>query len=1000
MGHLALSLLGTFQVRVEGQPVVHFRSANTQALLVYLALQSERAIPRDVLAALFWPEESEKNASNNLRQSLYQLRRLLGDGEHGDGESHLLITRQTVQFHNGSDHDIDVVAFLRAIQRHDLEEAAAIYRGELLPGFSSDSLEFEEWLRLERERLHRLALEAMTEAAQAHLQQGRLDRVQELARRQLALEPWHEAAHRQLMSAYALAGDRVAALAQYHRCLEQLEMEMGLEPAPETVALYEEIRSGRYGPMAIAGEATLRPPERVRHNLPAETMPFYGRELELAQLQRLLLEEKRRLVTIVGPGGMGKTRLALAVGAALVGQYADGVTFVDLSRLSDVEEIGPAIGAALAFQAPDPSQETWPQLLRALGSRQQLLILDNFEHLLDGAPLVNELLLAGPDLSLLVTSRQRLNLTTESLFELQGLETPETLTIARAMNYTAVQLFVESGRRVRRGFTLDEENVVDVVRICQLVQGMPLALVLAAAWLELLAPAEIVAEIRQSLYFLEANLADLPPRQRSMRTVFMRSWQMMTPEQQRVLARLSVFCGGFTREAAQAVSGADLRLLLALTNKSMLQRQAESGRFTIHELLRQFAAEQGRPQSDEEEESALLAHCRYFAQLMAVESQPGLGFYSMHVPWRFAADRENLYQAWHYAVEHGLAQELAQLARAVASMYFAQGVQPGPHLQKALLALQERGVPETDRSMLHLRHAWLNSRSGVDDYQRLRQRFLEFAPLVEEHGDWDLRYWLWEDLSSMDYFYHEVWRRAGHYEEQPEMLQWAEKAYEAAQEMGPEAVVHVARATVLSMRLDLNLYEEGDPAELAQLLRILEPNYPDEFILFRILTSLTGYYRSLQEYERAMSYGKRGLHITKLWQDLFWISLALDTLADIALNMGRPDEAAAYQMEGLEWHLATGQVWQTLGFIWSKAVYYPQLLGGAEAAVPMLAMVYHHPECVPYHQPPIREGAIQFVEALGEERFEALWQQGRELKFERVVEQMRAAFRPRRVERI
>src|SRR5690606_26963632 len=183
--------------------------------------------------------------------------------------------------------------------------------------------------------------------------------------------------------------------------------------------------------------------------------------------------------------------------------------------------------------------------------------------------------LAGPDLSLLVTSRQRLNLTTESLFELQGLETPETLTIARAMNYTAVQLFVESGRRVRRGFTLDEENVVDVVRICQLVQGMPLALVLAAAWLELLAPAEIVAEIRQSLYFLEANLADLPPRQRSMRTVFMRSWQMMTPEQQRVLARLSVFCGGFTREAAQAVSGADLRLLLALTNKSMLQRQAE-----------------------------------------------------------------------------------------------------------------------------------------------------------------------------------------------------------------------------------------------------------------------------------------------------------------------------------------------------------------------------------------------------------------------------------------
>ncbi len=188
-------------------------------------------------------------------------------------------------------------------------------------------------------------------------------------------------------------------------------------------------------------------------------------------------------MTIVGPGGMGKTRLGLAVGTALLEQFADGVYFVDLAPLAHPDEIGSAIAAALDYQAPDKTKELFPQLLTTLSQQQMLLILDNFEHLLAGAPLVNDILQARPQLSILATSRQRLNLVGESRFELGGLDFPDWLTPEDAVEYTAVQLFVENGRRVQPDFVLNDSNVTDVVRICQLAQGMTLGLLLAATWL-------------------------------------------------------------------------------------------------------------------------------------------------------------------------------------------------------------------------------------------------------------------------------------------------------------------------------------------------------------------------------------------------------------------------------------------------------------------------------------------------------------------------------------
>ena len=357
----------------------------------------------------------------------------------------------------------------------------------------------------------------------------------------------------------------------------------------KTNKLYDDIKSGRVG-LATANKP-ITPPIKTKHNLPADTTPFIGREKETDAIRAHFTTEQRRLVTIVAPGGMGKSRLAIAVGRHLLTAFRDGVIFIELAAITDPAEIPNAIASAISYQAPDNTQALLPQLLQSLAQRNILLILDNFEQLLAGVSLIDHILKSCPKLSMLVTSRQPLNLVSESRYQLQGLDFPDLLTVDDALEWSSVRLFIDSGRRVNPNYSLSQDEVVYVLQICRLVQGMPLALILAAAWLELLDSAEIAVEIEKSLGFLSSDLADLPHRQRSMHAVFDRSWKRLQPDEQMVLARLSVFRGGFSREAAEQVAGANLRILLSLVNKSLLQRQVENGRYQVHELLRQYAAE-------------------------------------------------------------------------------------------------------------------------------------------------------------------------------------------------------------------------------------------------------------------------------------------------------------------------------------------------------------------------------------------------------------------------
>jgi predicted ATPase/DNA-binding CsgD family transcriptional regulator len=349
-----------------------------------------------------------------------------------------------------------------------------------------------------------------------------------------------------------------------------------------------------------------------RYHLPAQTTPFIGRTDELEQLTRLLDASENRLITVLAPGGMGKTRLALSTAEGHLSHFADGACFVPLTALVAPDQLVPELADAVGLQLTSDQRTPQQQLLNFLSNKELLLVLDNFEHLLDGATLLTDILEAAPRVRLLVTSRERLNLKGETLHILGGMTYPQQGTSDDILDYDAVQLFLECGERL--GSPVAREEMSAVIQICQMTQGMPLALELAAAWLVALLPSEVADEIARGLEFLQANLRDIPERQRSIVAVFEASWRHLGAEEQSVFRKLAVFHGGFTRQAALAVAETRMDVLMDLANKALISRSSSTGRFEIHELLRQYAMEQLKRSGDLE--TTYTRHAAYFVEYL------------------------------------------------------------------------------------------------------------------------------------------------------------------------------------------------------------------------------------------------------------------------------------------------------------------------------------------------------------------------------------------------
>lgn len=354
---------------------------------------------------------------------------------------------------------------------------------------------------------------------------------------------------------------------------------------------------------------------KVPNNLPNQPTAFVGRQAELSELETLLDTPGTRMITILGPGGMGKTRIALELATRRMDRHADGAFFVALAGVDSAEHVLPAIADQLdfSFASANPMQD----LINYLREKNMLLMLDNFEHVTDCADIVSNIITNAPDVTVVVTSRERLRLRGEQVFEVNGMRLPleRDETPAEIRGYPACELFLQSARRVVPDFEIDDDETAhNVAEIIRLVGGLPLGIELAAAWLEALPPDEIVEEIHNSLDFLETDLRDVPERHRSVRAVFEYSWNLMTDDERETFKKLSIFRGGFERDAAKHVAGASLRTLTNLVNKSLLQREA-TGRYYVQKLLRQYAEE--RFEDDSAKNTTLLAHADYYASFVA-----------------------------------------------------------------------------------------------------------------------------------------------------------------------------------------------------------------------------------------------------------------------------------------------------------------------------------------------------------------------------------------------
>lgn len=667
--HLKILTLGGVRILLNNTPVTSLITRKVEALLIYLACNPGEH-QREVLAEMFWDDLPAERAAGNFRNILSNLRQNL--------DPFLLVTRQTVAINPDSDVSLDLRELdeaLRLCEKHwkdygtfsrpvmsQLDEAIGLYRGVFLEGFYlRDSRGFEGWSMLESERVRTQLIDALIRLAAAATKRGDFSDSARYANRLLQLDTLNEEAHRLLMSSLTLAGQRPAALAQYELCRKLLDEELGVEPEDETLALYEEIREGSYtAPVPVT--------QAVSH-LPHDTTAFVPRPDLQAEIARMIDQPDCRLLTLVGVGGTGKTRLAVEAARQRQDAYTDGVHFVDLAGVDLPELVPQAVAVALEF-SPTGSQTLERALLTYLKGRELLLVLDNFEHVMAAADFVAEMLRQSVNVKIIATTRERLNLQHEWALAVGGMALSDD---GETQGGAAFQLFVQQARRVRPDFKAEAHREA-ITQLCGLLGGLPLAIELAAAWLRTMTPDHILKAVQQNLDILTTHLRDVPERHRSVRAVFESTWAMLSGEEQRVLRGLSVFHGDFGMDAGGALLNTTPFTLAALYDRALVT--IVDGRCKLHELLRQFAAEK-LSAFPEERGALLLLHRDYYADfLVEREAQINYTLRDSLYP-EMVLEIDNILQAWHTALADGDENRINGFLRSLYHFYHARDLKAG-----------------------------------------------------------------------------------------------------------------------------------------------------------------------------------------------------------------------------------------------------------------------------------------------------------------------------------
>jgi predicted ATPase/DNA-binding SARP family transcriptional activator len=742
-----IRLLGGFEVTVGDRRVAAdaWRLRKAKTLVKLLALAGGHRLHRDALVAVLWPERDAASATNNLHQVLYVARRVLG----GASGALCCLRDDVVWLSEGAMPWLDTEAFDAARRRarqtrdpQDYRAAAELYRGDLLP-----EDRFEDWAEGPREAFRERHLGLLVEYAEVLSERSEHTQVLDVASAVTTVDPFHEGAHRTLMTALAATGRRYEALAAFDRLREALAEEYAADPEPATRRLYRDLLTADDAPAdatAVAVSAqrdaiqTLSAtPARSMNALRLDQTSFVGRRRELAQIVHAL--GRTRLLTLTGPGGAGKTRLAYEAAARLASSYPDGIHVVELGSLSRPELVSHTVASVLDVPLPETGTAE-VALARQLAERRLLLVLDNCEHLLDAcARLAAALLYACPDVVVLATSREPLRVGGEVTWRTPSLALPDLRdlpSLDRLAELESVRLFVERARDVAPGFVLDATTAPAVAEICVRLDGMPLALELAAARTSALAPAQLASRLDDALHVLGRGSRSAVTRQQTLHATLAWSHNLLDEQERVLFRRLAVFAGSMSLEAVEHVCGGAgldvVDLLSRLVDKSLVQAEHAEGtaRYRLLETIRQFADQ--RLGDAGERAARVRAHRDWYVAFAAAHDPERAVGVVNDTPQVLDVEHDNL----RAALSSGLAEDPAQALQLAVSLWrfwlarghFAEGSR---WLEATLVAAPAR-TPLRARALLAA--AAMSVRRGALS-AAVRDRAIEAATIMREVAD-------------------------------------------------------------------------------------------------------------------------------------------------------------------------------------------------------------------------------------------------------------------------
>jgi predicted ATPase/DNA-binding SARP family transcriptional activator/Tfp pilus assembly protein PilF len=1034
---LRIRLLGEFQIEYDGAPLAGLSSARLQSLLAYLLLHRDAPQARAHAAFRIWPDTSEAQAQANLRYFLHQLRRVLPDADR-----YIQSDKVTLQWRADAPCALDVADFEQALAEagsatsagpHALEQALAHYTGDLLPSC------YDDWIVPERERLRNLLQEALERLSILWEQRGSYAAAITCSQRLLRHDPLREATYRQLMRLHALNGDPVDVSRVYQTCVAVLQRELAVEPSAATRAEYERLVRAAAHPAPAAPAVLARRQAAAEHapaRLPVPLTSFIGRERELNQLKQLL--QTTRLLTLTGAGGCGKTRLALAAADALLAahSFADGVYWVELAALTDAALVPKAIASALgvAEESGRPLSET---LSEAMRPRHVLIVLDNCEHLIETCAQVCRMLLSSAQrVHILATSREALNLAGETTWTVPLLTLPALEARAEpqsdlrgAERAESVQLFVERASSALPTFRLTQRNAGAVSNICTRLDGIPLAIELAAGRVKVLSVEQIASRLDDRFILLSAGHRDALPRHQSLRAAIDWSYQLLSPQERVLLHRLAVFAGGCTLEAAEAVCAYDGQLdvlngLALLVDKSLLEQTRADGepRFRMLETIRDFA----RARLLESEEAAPLfrAHAQYY-RLLALKAEPHFFGAELEV-WltRLEKERDNI----RAALEWGKISAERNPASA------AQALEIGLHLAALLWRFWElRGYSAEGRVWLdallarsgslhtyeraYALHTAGNLASSQGDTPRAKELYQACLILSKELGNKQFIAHMNNNLGNIAFNEGNYDQAASlyaealtHYREvgwtwgvslefrQLGVIARAQGQYERASSLYEESLAMYRQAgdkeriglVLNSLGLladDLAHYDEA--TRLFQEALTLYEQIGDQMGMPRARNNLGKMAQRQGDLSRAQALYEQSLAQAQGTGDKSSMAVALYGLGDIAMLRGEPEHALRPYRESLSLYRSIGYKRGVLecleGFAKVDALFQPdeqaaRLFGAGDA----LRQALHLP-IPPSERAAHAESIARLRGALGEGIFAAAWAEGQALSLDQAV---------------